>query len=465
MNIKKLFFLLLFIFCFKQVMALDCSVPEPECLWNKSKIAFKRNVQNLGNKYLNILIEKYPESDYGIKAKIFIEEKNLKNKKLDDIEIDRIKRFIELHKATIGIPEFSKKVGNYLIKKSDDQFNQNNFDEAILILIQSKNFLVDHKIVNNKILIIENAFNTYLEKEALTNAKYNKFEESYKIIDLLKKRMVSKNQINSLKFKVDQIIYNTLYDKGLHYRKKGLQEESLELFIKSEHFKKTESVKNIINNIIINKIISFVNFGRESLKKYRIKIAKNNFDKASVLGLPLVVKNQLDEEIIEFTILKSLNDNKLDLAAEYLLSAEENQILKYDLDNLWVVYNKLKKKEDVVIYKNVIIYNKYEIINILKQKNISYRPYVVTRPYNNLLNPEIKKIPITLPKPLLKKRLFKFKDMPQQAMIPLPEVPLLEPDSLSPNLPKPMISISLPEPEAKLPNLEQKNTDDPNTQT
>ena len=85
-------------------------------------------------KYLNILIEKYPDSHYGIKAKIFIEEKNLKNKKLDDIEIDRIKRFIELHKETIGIPEFSKKIGNYLINKSDDQLNQNNFDEAKSII-------------------------------------------------------------------------------------------------------------------------------------------------------------------------------------------------------------------------------------------------------------------------------------------------------------------------------------------
>ena len=39
---------------------------------------------------------------------------------------------------------------------------------------------------------------------------------------------------------------------------------------------------------------------------------------------------------------------------------------------------------------------------------------------------------------------------------PLPDSPVLKPDSLSSNLPKPMLSTSLPEPEAKLPNLEQK---------
>ena len=39
---------------------------------------------------------------------------------------------------------------------------------------------------------------------------------------------------------------------------------------------------------------------------------------------------------------------------------------------------------------------------------------------------------------------------------PLPDSPVLKPDSLSSNLPKPTLSTSLPEPEAKLPNLEQK---------
>ena len=39
---------------------------------------------------------------------------------------------------------------------------------------------------------------------------------------------------------------------------------------------------------------------------------------------------------------------------------------------------------------------------------------------------------------------------------PLPDSPVLKPDSLSSNFPKPMLSTSLPEPEAKLPNLEQK---------
>ena len=37
---------------------------------------------------------------------------------------------------------------------------------------------------------------------------------------------------------------------------------------------------------------------------------------------------------------------------------------------------------------------------------------------------------------------------------PLPDSPVLKPDALSSNLPKPMLSTSLPEPEAKLPNLE-----------
>ena len=39
---------------------------------------------------------------------------------------------------------------------------------------------------------------------------------------------------------------------------------------------------------------------------------------------------------------------------------------------------------------------------------------------------------------------------------PLPDSPVLKPDSLSSNLPKPTLSTSLPEPEAKLQNLEQK---------
>ena len=92
--------------------------------------------------------------------------------------------------------------------------------------------------------------------------------------------------------------------------------------------------------------------------------------------------------------------------------------------------------------------------------------------------PEKPEISPTLPSiksPSLKK------ELPQQALIPLPEPelptsllpnielkqpmlqpqplldsPVLKPDSLSSNLPKPMLSTSLPEPEAKLPNLEQK---------
>jgi len=92
--------------------------------------------------------------------------------------------------------------------------------------------------------------------------------------------------------------------------------------------------------------------------------------------------------------------------------------------------------------------------------------------------PEKPEISPTLPSiksPSLKK------ELPQQALIPLPEPelptsmlpnielkqpmlqsrplpdsPVLKPDSLSSNLPKPLLSTSLPEPEAKLPNLEQK---------
>ena len=81
----------------------------------------------------------------------------------------------------------------------------------------------------------------------------------------------------------------------------------------------------------------------------------------------------------------------------------------------------------------------------------------------SIKNPSLKKeLPqqalIPLPEPELPTSLLPNIEL-KQTMVepqPLPESPVLKPDSLSSNLPKPMLSTSLPEPEAKLPNLEQK---------
>ena len=65
---------------------------------------------------------------------------------------------------------------------------------------------------------------------------------------------------------------------------------------------------------------------------------------------------------------------------------------------------------------------------------------------------------IPLPEPELPTSLLPNIELKQPMLQPqpLPDSPVLKPDSLSSNLPKPMLSTSLPEPEAKLPNLEQK---------
>lgn len=65
---------------------------------------------------------------------------------------------------------------------------------------------------------------------------------------------------------------------------------------------------------------------------------------------------------------------------------------------------------------------------------------------------------ISLPEPELPTSLLPNIELKQPMLQsqPLPDSPVLKPDSLSSNLPKPMLSTSLPEPEAKLPNLEQK---------
>ena len=65
---------------------------------------------------------------------------------------------------------------------------------------------------------------------------------------------------------------------------------------------------------------------------------------------------------------------------------------------------------------------------------------------------------IPLPEPELPTSLLPNIELKQPILQPqpIPDSPVLKPDSLSSNLPKPMLSTSLPEPEAKLPNLEQK---------